>query len=202
MPLLVLHSAAAIGQSDQYVCPRDASCFPLSQEALSRLRDALIERFFSRLRDDVALQQAGSFEFVLEVPPSRDTLRLNKTHSSQLLQALLDIAGDGPARPELERRLSREGTTAEEAVQLEHQMQVATHASVRNVITSMRLLSAADWAVFFESVSLVHEALCAGTRVAEMDFPTRDRYRHAVEELSRGTDFDELEVARRAVRPA
>jgi hypothetical protein len=58
-------------------------------------------------------------------------------------------------------------------------MQVATHASVRNVITSMRLLSAADWAVFFESVSLVHEALCEGTRVSEMDFATRDRYRHA-----------------------
>ena len=41
-----------------------------------------------------------------------------------------------------------------------------------------------------------------GTRVAEMDFPTRDRYRHAVEELSRGCGHDELEVARRAVEMA
>ena len=81
---------------------------------------------------------------------------------------------------------------------VEHQEQVATHATVRNVITSMRLLSSADWADFFESVSLVHEALCDGTRVAEMDFPTRDRYRHAVEELARGSGHDELEVARRA----
>ena len=66
----------------------------------------------------------------------------------------------------------------------------------------MRLLSSVDWADFFESVSLVHEALCDGTRVAEMDFPTRDRYRHAVEELARGSSHDELEVARRAVRMA
>ena len=51
----------------------------------------------------------------------------------------------------------------------------------------MRLLSSADWADFFESVSLVHEALLRGTRVAEMDFATRDRYRHAVEELARGS---------------
>jgi cyclic beta-1,2-glucan synthetase len=99
----------------------------------------------------------------------------------------------------LNRRFARDGTTADEAVHLEHQAQVANHATVRNVITSMRLLSSADWAEFFESVSLVHEALCAGTRVADMDFATRDRYRHAVEDLSRGTVHDELEVARRAV---
>ncbi|MGE5275853.1 MAG: GH36-type glycosyl hydrolase domain-containing protein [Acidobacteriota bacterium] len=107
-----------------------------------------------------------------------------------------------PALDWLDRRFAREGTTAEEAVHAEHQAQVATHATVRNVITSMRLLSSADWADFFESVSLVHEALCAGTRVAEMDFSTRDRYRHAVEELSRGSLHDELEVARRSVRLA
>ena len=107
-----------------------------------------------------------------------------------------------PALDWLDRRFARDGTTAEEAIHVEHQAQVATHATVRNVITSMRLLSSADWASFFESVSFVHEALCDGTRVAEMDFPTRDRYRHAVEELSRGSAHDELEVARRAVRLA
>ena len=47
-----------------------------------------------------------------------------------------------------------------------------------------RLMSAVDWADFFESVSLVEEALREGTRVAEMDFPTRDRYRRAIEELA------------------
>ncbi len=104
-----------------------------------------------------------------------------------------------PALAWLDRRLAREGTTADLVIHDEHQAQVATHATVRNVITSMRLLSSVQWAEFFESVSLVHEVLCAGTRVAEMDFPTRDRYRHAVEELSRGCAHDEVEVARRAV---
>ena len=104
-----------------------------------------------------------------------------------------------PALEWLDRRIASEGTTAEDLVHREHQEQVANHATVRNVITSMRLLSSADWADFFESVSLVHEALCEGSRVAEMDFSTRDRYRHAVEELARGSAHDELEVARRAV---
>ena len=107
-----------------------------------------------------------------------------------------------PALHWLDLRLAREGRTAEEAVHDEHQKQGATHATVRNVITSMRLLSSADWTDFVESVSLVHEALCAGTRVAEMDFPTRDRYRHAVEELARGSGHTELEVARRTVQLA
>ena len=67
-----------------------------------------------------------------------------------------------PALEWLDRRLAREGTTADEIVHVEHQEQIANHATVRNVITSMRLLSSADWADFFESVSLVHEALCDG----------------------------------------
>ena len=33
-----------------------------------------------------------------------------------------------------------------------------------------------------------------------MDFPTRDRYRHAIEEFARGSRHSELEVARRAIR--
>ena len=107
-----------------------------------------------------------------------------------------------PALEWLDRRFLQEGSSAEEIVHAEHQLQIANHSSVRNVITSMRLLSSADWADFFEGVSLVHEALCEGTRVSEMDFPTRDRYRHAVEELSRASPHDELAVARRAVQMA
>ena len=107
-----------------------------------------------------------------------------------------------PAVPWLAERLAAQGISADEIVRLEQQEQVATHVTVRNVITSMRLLSSVDWADFFESVSLVEEALREGTRVAEMDFATRDEYRRAVEELARGSRFSEVEVARRASRRA
>jgi cyclic beta-1,2-glucan synthetase len=107
-----------------------------------------------------------------------------------------------PAISWLGERLAAQGISADEIVRREQQEQVATHVTVRNVITSMRLLSSVDWADFFESVSLVEEALREGTRVAEMDFPTRDQYRRAVEELARGSRFSEVEVARRAARRA
>ncbi len=137
------------------------------------------------------------------VLPMLERAPFSQAFAVQLVQRLREQdPAVTPALEWLDRRFEQDGTTAEEIVREEHQQQIANHATVRNVITSMRLLSSADWADFFESVSLVHEALCDGTRVAEMDFATRDRYRHAVEELSRGSRHDELEVARRAVAMA
>jgi cyclic beta-1,2-glucan synthetase len=43
----------------------------------------------------------------------------------------------------------------------------------------MRLISWFDWAQFVESVSLVDEVLRERSAFEEMDFATRDRYRHA-----------------------
>src|SRR5207247_5302950 len=76
------------------------------------------------------------------------------------------------------------------------------NVTVRNVITSMRLMSTFDWADFFESVSLVDETLRAGSDFQAMDFVTRDRYRHAIEDLSRGSGTSELDIAREAVSRA
>ena len=105
-----------------------------------------------------------------------------------------------PALRWLDERLAAQGTTADEIVREEHQRQGAMNVTVRNVITSMRLMSAVDWAELFESVSLVDATLRADSDFADMDFPTRDRYRHAIEELARGSRHSELEVARRAIR--
>ena len=102
----------------------------------------------------------------------------------------------------LEELLAAQGTTAEEMVRLEHQRQATMNVTVRNVITSMRLISWFDWAQFVESVSLVDEVLRARSSFADMDFATRDRYRHAVEELARGSGLTEVEVAREAAAMA
>ncbi len=104
-----------------------------------------------------------------------------------------------PALGWLEELLAAEGTTAEETVRLEHQRQAAMNVTVRNVITSMRLISWFDWAQFVESVSLVDEVLRSGDEYGAMDFATRDQYRHAIEELARDSGRGEVEVARAAV---
>jgi cyclic beta-1,2-glucan synthetase len=104
-----------------------------------------------------------------------------------------------PALTWLHERLAAEGSSADEFVSGEHYRQGAMNVTVRNVVTSMRLISASDWAVFVESVSPVDALLCAGSSFGAMTFETRDRYRHAIEEIARGTKLTEVEVARRAL---
>jgi len=125
---------------------------------------------------------------------------LPRPFAARLLQRLRDHEPVGQASAErVERRLAEHGMKAEDVLLLDQQEQAAAHVTVRHVISSMRLISALDWNEFFESVSLVEEALRDGTRVAEMDFATRDRYRQAVEDLARGSGRGELEVAAAAV---
>ena len=102
----------------------------------------------------------------------------------------------------LEERLAAQGTTADRIVHDEHQRQGATNVTVRNIITSMRLISDLDWAELFENVSLVDETLRSGSDFAGMDFPTRNLYRSAIEELARGSNLTEIEVARAALLAA
>jgi cyclic beta-1,2-glucan synthetase len=106
----------------------------------------------------------------------------------------------GPVLLWLDHRLALAGTNADEIVRAEHQQQGAMSVSVRNIITSMRLISEFDWPGFFESVSLVDEVLRNDTSFADMDFSTRDDYRHAIENLARGSKYSEIEVAKRVVR--
>ncbi|HEX7185386.1 MAG TPA: glucoamylase family protein [Thermoanaerobaculia bacterium] len=130
--------------------------------------------------------------------------RLNVAFAVELLGRLRgqDPEVTTPALAWLDQRLADQGTTADEVVAKEYQRQTAMNATVRNVIVSMRLISAFDWTAFFESVSLVDEALSEHPGYRAMDFATRDLYRHAVEDLARGAQLSEIEIAQRAVRRA
>src|ERR1700722_1155583 len=107
-----------------------------------------------------------------------------------------------PARQWLDERLNSQGTTADEIVQEEHQRQGTSNVTVRNIITSMRLLSDVDWPEFFESVSLVDELLRSKSGFAAMDFASRDLYRRAIEQLARGSKQTELVIASAALSAA
>jgi cyclic beta-1,2-glucan synthetase len=121
----------------------------------------------------------------------------------QLLQRLRDQDPRvTPALHWLEQLLAAQATTADETVRDEHQRQGASNVTVRNIITSMRLLSDVDWPEFFESVSLVDDLLRSGSDFAALDFPTRDLYRRAIERYARGSSLTELEIAAAALSAA
>ncbi len=121
----------------------------------------------------------------------------------QLVQRLRDQDPQvTPALRWLEQRLSAQGQTPEQIVRDEHQKQGASNVTVRNIITSMRLLSDLDWPEFFENVSLVDEELRAGSDFAAMDFASRNLYRSAIEDIARGAKRSELEITKAAMRAA
>ncbi|MBL9033415.1 MAG: glycosyl transferase [Rhodospirillaceae bacterium] len=107
-----------------------------------------------------------------------------------------------PALTWLDERLAAQGTTADAVVHDEHQRQGAANVTVRNIITSMRLISDVDWTELVERMSLVDDVLSAGSGFSAMDFATRNLYRSAVEALARGANSSEIEVAQKAVLAA
>ncbi len=120
--------------------------------------------------------------------------------AAQLAKRLRDQDPDAtPARQWLERKLSQQDSSIEEVVRQSQQSQGAANVTVRNVITSMRLISDTDWSELFEAVSLVDEHLRRDSTFALMDFPTRDLYRNAIETLARGSRMSEIDVAERAL---
>ena len=130
-------------------------------------------------------------------------LRLPTAFAVQLVQRLRDQdPAVTPALRWLDERLTAQGTASEKIVSEEHQFQGAMSVTVRNVITSMCLISAVDWTKFFENVSLVDAVLREKSNFAAMDFPTRESYRHAIEALARGSGRTEIDVAQSAMEQA
>ena len=80
--------------------------------------------------------------------------------------------------------------TPARSLRREHQRQAANQVSIGNCVTSLRLLSALDWSDVLREAPACVEAVLredpAGV-YAGQDFATRDRYRQAVEKLSRGS---------------
>ena len=181
-------------------------------ENLRRLAERMVRARVARGKaDELADTLLGDEQATPQTAPALPTALLRRYESGPLdvpfAVALLSRLRDRdpavtPGLAWLSRRLAGQGTTAEEIIAVENQRQTAMNATVRNLITSMRLISTLDWADFFESVSLVEEALAQHGGYREMEFRTRDRYRQAVEELARRGRRAEIDVAERAVRRA
>ncbi len=104
----------------------------------------------------------------------------------------------------IEQRLSETGLTIDQLVQTALRRQAAAQVSISNSIGSLRSLGMTDWKDFVENSSLVEKTLRGDPSgwYARMDFITRDRYRHAVEDCARSSGRTENEVAERAVSRA
>src|SRR5438067_8943208 len=122
----------------------------------------------------------------------------------RLLQRSREHENAAPLRHELDAALSSRGHTIEDAIRSEARHQASEQAFMANLIGSLRLVSSFDWSEFFESVSVVEQVLQRDPVAVygRMDFASRDRYRHAVEELAEPTGDAQGRVALKSAERA
>jgi cyclic beta-1,2-glucan synthetase len=176
-------------------------------EELRRLADGILaarlSREHARRWETMSAQEDSNERIETLLDAERQAhRRLSAAFVVELLQWLRDQPSSaGPVWVALQQALEAQGDTADDLLRSEHQREAADQLATGNIITSMRLLSSSDWPVFFDRVSLVEKVLRddpAGAYAA-MDFATRDRYRHSIEELSKRAKQPEISVAQRAV---
>ncbi len=104
----------------------------------------------------------------------------------------------------VEQHLAEEGRTVEQLVQDENKFQAANQITISNSIDSLRRLGQIDWRDFVETMSFVERILRTDPALTyeQMDFGTRDRYRHVIERLSRKSKKSEENVAAMAIQLA
>ncbi len=97
----------------------------------------------------------------------------------------------------IEQRLSETNQTIVQRIQYGNQQQASDQVSISNSIGSLRLLGALDWREFVESMSHVEKVLTMDPAKAyiQMDFGTRDNYRHVIEKVAKRCILSETEVA-------
>jgi cyclic beta-1,2-glucan synthetase len=174
-------------------------------ENLRRLAETIVARLDAkRAADEVAdrvLRMEGPNDKA--VREDLDQVPWSTAFAVQLSQRLRDRDPDAtPALQWLNEKLAEKSTTTDQIVRREVQHQSTTNVTVRNVITSMRLISTISWPEWFESVSLVDAELREHSEFAAMDFPTRDLYRRAIEALARTSEYSEIKIAQQAIAAA
>lgn len=152
----------------------------MAEESPSKLVEVLAEM----AKSDIPLTSAFVFEFCQRLSSQNRMLHM--------------------ARSWLEQRLAENGMSIEELIHAESQSQAANQLSVSHSIGSLRFVGTADWSTFVESQSLVESTLRNDPEgiYGQMDFYTRDHYRHVVESLARKSSLSEFQIAGEAIKLA
>jgi len=169
-------------------------------ENLRLLTDGILAGRAARLEADGVLARLESGDTFGSLPDP-----LLSAFVAQLRQRMREYDPRvSPLAAAVEQALAARGTTPEDAVRSENQRQATDQVSTGNTVTSLRFCATLDWSRFVEQVSRVEEILRrdpAGV-YPRMDFASRDRYRHAVEDLAEPTGEAQMRVALRTVESA
>ena len=171
-----------------------------SQLAMARQNRSLAMHWVSRLE---AVQEKNPSHLVVEMAQmAQSDLPFTSAFVAEFCQSLLRTQTTMHwTKAWFEQLLSEKGLSMDLLTQEENQIQASEQVSVRQSIMSLRFLGALNWKDFVESMSEVERVLKQDPQgiYSQMDFFTRDAYRHGIEAISARGDLSEIEVAESAV---
>jgi cyclic beta-1,2-glucan synthetase len=162
-------------------------CSQLIQELQSAQDvEQIIKRWESEARFD--FQDGTSLRCAPTLIALHNVLRERRPESDESIAAL-------------DRHIQRLGWDYSELRRLEQRRVAANQVSMGNIITSMRLIGALDWVRFFEETNRCERVLRRDPMEVyeQMDFASRNRYRNAVEDISKHSGLPETQVAEHAL---
>ncbi|MEP7065738.1 MAG: glucoamylase family protein [Gemmatimonadota bacterium] len=165
------------------------------RDVLDAMRaDEQVRRFRSVPGGDAALRR--ELAAFVEHPPEMTAAFLTR-----FFQQIRAARADFTALLWVEQWIAEDAMTAEEAVQRSTRRQSLTQLVMANSITSLRTISSFAWPEFVEEMSVTDAVLRddPATYYSRMTFESRDRYRHAVEELAKRAKTTERTVAHAAI---
>jgi cyclic beta-1,2-glucan synthetase len=172
----------------------------LTLRSVQRLNDgALASTWAARLLD---ASERGGTALRLALRDFADSPHAMTPHFvAQLLQSVRQASGRSPALVWLEHWLQEAGASPETAVAKATQRLALTQLMMANSIMSLRDISGHEWRAFVERQSAMEAELRRDPAAVygQMSFATRDRYRHAVERIAKGSGHSEVLVAQWAV---
>ena len=182
---------------------------------IENLRRVAVRIAAGRMDRDVAAAWANKLTEIARQDPKNlilviaDMARSNPPMTTPFVSELARrLQGQGPslALPLtwIEQHLAESGLSIEQLVRSGNQQQAADQVSISNSIGSLRFLGTMDWREFVEAMSAVERILRSdpGEAYPAMDFATRDRYRHIIEEVAKISARAEDTVASRAIELA
>ncbi len=179
---------------------------------IENLRRVAVRIAAGRLDRDMAVDWAGQLTEIARKDPKNlilviaDMARSKPPMTAPFVSEFARrLQGQGPALALpltwIEQQLAESGLSIEQLVRSGNQQQAADQVSISNSIGSLRFLGTMDWREFVEAMSVVEQTLRTdpGGAYTAMDFASRDRYRHVIEEVAKASGLAEEAVAGRAI---
>ena len=131
-----------------------------------------------------------------------EKLTFNSHFTERLLKLLRDNGIDSKEVYDfIDEKLYAQETNADKIISLEHQIEASFQISMGNSINSIRAIEGLNWRTYFEKLSSVESVLREDPSCVyrEMDFKSRDKYRHEIEKISKHTKLPESYIAKKAI---